>query len=106
MVAKKKIKVEIAYATPEEQKIIVIQIDEGCNIAQAIEVSGILQLFTTIDLKHQKIGIFSKKKKLSDLLEDGDRVEIYRPLIMDPKEARRKREQSRDSRGTPTSKGS
>jgi hypothetical protein len=91
MVSGKKIRVEVAYATPKKQKIIALELDEGCTIAQAIARSGILQIFTEIDLAHQKIGIFSKQKNLSDVLQEGDRVEIYRPLVMDPKEARRQR---------------
>jgi putative ubiquitin-RnfH superfamily antitoxin RatB of RatAB toxin-antitoxin module len=58
---------------------------------QAIEVSGILERFPEIDLKINKIGIFGKVAKLDTLLTEGDRVEIYRPLIADPKEARKKR---------------
>ncbi|KYK81245.1 hypothetical protein SC383S_02390, partial [Aggregatibacter actinomycetemcomitans SC383s] len=53
--------------------------------------SGILQQFTNIDLRENKIGIFSRPVKLTDQLKDGDRIEIYRPLLADPKEIRRKR---------------
>lgn len=91
MVSKQKITVEVAYAKPESQRIVVIQVNEGCTIEDAISASGILRLFPEIDLLQQKVGVFGKQKKLSDVLEDNDRVEIYRSLIMDPKEARRKR---------------
>jgi putative ubiquitin-RnfH superfamily antitoxin RatB of RatAB toxin-antitoxin module len=87
----KKIMVEVAYATLKLQRIIAIQVDEGCTIKEAIDCSGILKLFPEIDLTKQKVGIFSRQKNLMDLLQPDDRVEIYRPLIMDPKEARKKR---------------
>ncbi len=83
--------VEVAYALPQEQKIISLQVEEGCSIETAIDRSGILLLFPEIDLSKQKVGIFSKLKKLSEIVHEGDRIEIYRPLLIDPKEARRKR---------------
>lgn len=91
MVAVKHISVEVAYATPEVQKIISLQVEEGSSIETVIDRSGILFIFPEIDLATQKVGIFSKLKKLSDVVHEGDRVEIYRPLIIDPKEARRQR---------------
>lgn len=84
-------KVEVAYATAENQQIITVEIPEGSSIEKAIDASGILELFPEIDLTRQKIGIFSKQKKLTDIIHEGERVEIYRPLLIDPKEARRKR---------------
>lgn len=87
----KKITVEIAYAKPNMQKIIVVQVDAGTIIEKAIHLSGILTIFPEIDLTKQKIGIFSKQKKLTDMIQHGDRVEIYRPLIIDPKLARKNR---------------
>ncbi|WGE14528.1 RnfH family protein [Pasteurella multocida] len=60
-------------------------------IQTAILQSGILQQFTEIDLRENKVGIFSRPAKLTDQLKDGDRIEIYRPLLADPKEIRRKR---------------
>lgn len=86
-----KIQVEVAYATPTEQRIIVVKGSVGSTIEEVIELSGILTLFPEIDLTSQKVGIFSKVKNLDEVVEDGDRVEIYRPLVIDPKEARRKR---------------
>ena len=91
MASNQKITVEVAYAKPELQRILVIQVNEGCTIQDAIECSGILELFPEIDLTKQKVGIFGKKKELMDALQQHDRVEIYRPLTMDPKEARKKR---------------
>lgn len=86
-----KINIEIAYATPEKQKIISLEVAENTTIETAIDRSGILELFPEIDLMRQKVGVFSKIKKLTDLVQDGDRIEIYRPLTIDPKEARRKK---------------
>ena len=60
-------------------------------IQTAILQSGILQQFTEIDLRENKVGIYSRPAKLNDQLKDGDRIEIYRPLLADPKEIRRKR---------------
>lgn len=84
-----RIRVEIAYATPERQEIISLEVPLGCTIAQAIDYSGICERFPEIDLKKQEVGIFSRKCKLTDDLKEGDRVEIYRPLTIDPKDARR-----------------
>ena len=85
----KYISIEIAYAGYENQMIISLEIAEGSTIKTAIELSGILTLFPEIDLEKQKIGIFSKPKKLLDKVNEGERIEIYRPLIIEPKEARR-----------------
>lgn len=85
------IHIEVAYATPEEQVIIPIDIESGATAEQAIQQSKIQQLFTDINLTKQKIGIFSKPCKLDTVLRDGDRIEIYRPLIADPKAVRKKR---------------
>lgn len=87
----KKIQVEIVYANSQQQTILTVVIDEGSTIEKVIDCSGILDIFPDIDLSQQKVGIFSQQKKLTDLVEDGDRVEIYRALIIDPKEARKRR---------------
>jgi putative ubiquitin-RnfH superfamily antitoxin RatB of RatAB toxin-antitoxin module len=83
--------VEIAYALPEEQVIISIKVPTIFNVQQAIDKSGIQKKFPCIDLSKNKVGIFGKKTTLNHLLKDRDRIEIYRPLILDPKEMRRKR---------------
>ena len=83
--------VEIAYALPEEQVIISIKVPTIFNVQQAIEKSGIQKKFPSIDLSKNKVGIFGKKTTLDHNLNDRDRIEIYRPLILDPKEMRRKR---------------
>ncbi|WP_353570832.1 RnfH family protein [Candidatus Albibeggiatoa sp. nov. BB20] len=85
------IHIEVAYARPEEQVIIPVEMEEGATAEQAIQQSKIHQRFTEINLLKQKIGIFSKACKLDTVLRDGDRIEIYRPLIADPKAVRKKR---------------
>jgi len=84
--------VEVAFAREDHQQILRVLVEPGTTLEQAIEQSGILQQFPEIDLKLNKIGIFGKLGKKTAELKAGDRVEIYRPLIADPKEVRRKRE--------------
>jgi len=83
--------VEIAYALPNQQLIVPVRAYSGMTAEQAIQASGILSKFPDIDLNFNKIGIFGKLSKLDALLRHQDRVEIYRPLIADPKELRKKR---------------
>lgn len=85
------IKVEVVYALPEKQYLLKVRLAQGSTVEQAIAASGILELRTDIDLAKNKVGIFSRPVKLTDTVNDGDRVEIYRPLIADPKELRRQR---------------
>lgn len=83
--------VEVAYAKPEIQVIIPIKVSHGTTAEQAIQQSGILKDFPEIDLAKNKIGIFSKIVAGDKVLRDNDRVEIYRPLIADPKQVRKQR---------------
>ena len=85
------IHVEVVYALPDQQPILPVALPEGATVEEAIRRSGVLEAFPTIDLAVNKVGIFSKLVKLDEKLRDRDRVEIYRPLIADPKEVRRKR---------------
>ncbi|MGB3256095.1 RnfH family protein [Buttiauxella gaviniae] len=85
------IKVEVVYALPEKQYLLKVRLAQGSTVEQAIAASGILELRTDIDLAKNKVGVFSRPVKLTDTVNDGDRVEIYRPLIADPKELRRQR---------------
>ncbi|HEY0841718.1 RnfH family protein [Methylotenera sp.] len=85
------ITVEVAYALPDEQLIIPIKVAVGSTAEEAIKASGIIGKFTDIDLNINKIGIFGKLTKLDTKLRHLDRVEIYRPLIADPKEVRKQR---------------
>jgi len=85
------IQVEVAYALPEQQVILPIKALAGITVEEAIKRSGILERFPEIQLAQSKVGVFSKLTKLDTVLRNKDRVEIYRPLIADPKEVRRKR---------------
>lgn len=90
-----KIAVEVAYALPQKQYLQRVTLDEGVTVEQAIQASGLLTLRDDIDLTKNKVGIYSRPVKLDDVVHDGDRVEIYRPLIADPKELRRQRAQQK-----------
>jgi len=85
------IMVEVSYAKPDVQVIIPLYVDLGTTVEQAIQQSGILDNFPEIDLNKNKVGIFSKLAKKDVELREKDRVEIYRPLIADPKEVRKQR---------------
>ena len=85
------INVEVAYALPEKQIIRAINVDVGTTIGAAIVQSGLMMDFPDLELEEAKVGIFGKAAVMTTVLSDGDRVEIYRPLIADPKEVRRKR---------------
>lgn len=86
-----KISVEVVYALPEKQYLQKVSLEEGATVEQAIVASELLRLRTDIDLSQNKVGIWSRAVKLQDAVHDGDRVEIYRPLIADPKALRRQR---------------
>ncbi len=88
---KSEIIVEVAYALADQQLIVPIKVYEGITAEQAIKASGILSKFPDIDLSVNKIGIFGKLTRLDATLRHLDRVEIYRPLIADPKEVRKQR---------------
>lgn len=87
------INVEVAYALPTEQKIIVLQVEEGTTVYDAVVRSRIAELYNQIDINSDPMGIFSRaiKDPKAEVLREGDRVEIYRPLIADPKEVRARR---------------
>ena len=93
-----RVNVEVAYALPERQKIISLEVDKGTTALEAVKASGIDREFPEIDLESAKMGIFGQalgtkglKKAHEHELQEGDRIEIYRPLKSDPKEARRRR---------------
>ena len=87
------INIEVAYALPDKQIIRAVNVDVGTTIGAAIVQSGIMMDFPELDieLENAKVGIFGKVASMTTVLAEGDRVEIYRPLIADPKEVRRKR---------------
>lgn len=78
----------VAYAMPEKQAEIPLTVEKNCTVALAIQQSGILQRFPKIKLTEIEVGIYSKRVLLDAKLRDGDRIEIYRPLKIDPKQAR------------------
>lgn len=88
-----KITVEVAYATPEKQIILAFEVEEGTTVFQGAELSGIVKEFPEIVLAEAKMGIFGKavRNPQQEVLRENDRVEIYRPLIIDPKAARANR---------------
>jgi hypothetical protein len=83
--------IDVCYALPDRQTLISLQLPPGATLEQAIGASGILERHPDIDLAKQKVGVFGKLKPLDTVLADHDRVEIYRPLIVDPKLARQRR---------------
>jgi hypothetical protein len=85
------IRVEVAYALPDRQALIAVQLPQGGTVKQAIQRSGVLAAFPEIDLQRAKVGIFGRPIALEAPVRDGDRVEIYRPLIAEPRQARRER---------------
>ena len=88
-----RIKVEVAYAQPTQQKILSVEVEEGTTLLDAARQSGITGYFPEIDLDNTKLGVFGKLVPKPDVqtVKPGDRIEIYRPLIADPKEVRKRR---------------
>lgn len=99
--ADERIVVEVAYARPDVQVVLPVQVPRGATVADAVQESGIAERFPEIDLREAKVGIFGKHTRMDTELRAKDRVEIYRPLIADPKEVRRQRA----AQGKPTKKG-
>lgn len=97
--AQQKISVEVVYGTPTEQELLLVSVNEGVSIEDVINESGILTSFTEIDLAVNKVGIWNRTAKLSDKVNDLDRIEIYRPLIADPKEVRKRRAEKAKEEG-------
>jgi putative ubiquitin-RnfH superfamily antitoxin RatB of RatAB toxin-antitoxin module len=85
------INIEVVYALPNEQILLRKSVPAGTTVADAIQASGVLAKHPEIDLAKNKLGIFGKLTKADAVVRDKDRIEIYRPLIADPKEVRRKR---------------
>lgn len=87
----KLIDVEVAFANPEQPLIIQLKVAKGSSVQQVIKLSGIAKQVADIDLTSLKVGVFSQLCGLDKIVEQDDRVEIYRPLQHHPMEARRKR---------------
>lgn len=83
--------VQVVYALPQRQELVTVKLPEGATLQQAVEASGLMAKYPEIDLAKGKFGIFAKLSKVDAIVRDKDRVEIYRPLIADPKEVRKQR---------------
>ncbi|MCG3203330.1 MAG: Protein RnfH [Gammaproteobacteria bacterium] len=90
-----RVAVQVVYATPAEQVRIPLQVGSGSSVREAIEISGLLDRFPDIDLAADRVGIYGRLCALEDVVREGDRIEVYRPLRVDPKEARRLRATAR-----------
>ncbi len=93
-----KIQIEIAYAAPDKQKILTVKVEPGTSVFDGAKGSGIDKVFPEIDFEQVDMGIFGKvvRKPLEQELKAGDRIEIYRPLLIDPKQARLNRAAKKD----------
>jgi putative ubiquitin-RnfH superfamily antitoxin RatB of RatAB toxin-antitoxin module len=94
-----KISIEVAFALPDKQTLLAVDVNADATIEQAVEASGILDIHPEINLKENKVGIWSRMVKLKDAVKAGDRIEIYRPLIADPKEVRKRRAEKAKEEG-------
>ena len=99
VVAKSKIQIEVVYGLPTRQELITLSVNRGTLLEQGIVESGILNVFDDIDLAVNKVGIWNRLAKLSDELKNLDRIEIYRPMIADPKEVRKRRAEKAKEEG-------
>lgn len=91
------LQVYVCYANAQREFLRPLRVEPGTTIGQAIETSGVLAEFPEINLVTQPVGIYAKKKTLDTVLRERDRIEIYRPLIADPKDSRRKRAAKKDA---------
>jgi len=94
-----KIQIEVVYGLPTRQELITLVVELGSSLEHGIQESGILSVFDEIDLTVNKVGIWNRAAKLTDKLKDLDRIEIYRPLIADPKEVRKRRAEKAKEEG-------
>lgn len=90
------LEIEVVYGLPDKQVLKKMNVQNGCTAREAVCQSGLDEIFSELDLQTAPLGIFGKSVKDEMLLRDKDRIEIYRPLLIDPKEARRKRVQNQD----------
>tara|TARA_R110002167_G_scaffold57840_9_gene164048 strand:+ start:66844 stop:67179 length:336 start_codon:yes stop_codon:yes gene_type:complete len=94
-----KFSVDVIYALPKQQKIISVMVSPGTTFIEAVKQSDIIKFFPDINLDEVKLGTFSRAAKHDEVLVPGQRVEIYRPLIADPKDVRRKRAEKAKDEG-------
>ncbi|QYG08110.1 RnfH family protein [Janthinobacterium sp. PAMC25594] len=97
--AEANIKVQVCYALPDSSFLRSLSVPAGATIEQAVARSGLLQAIPGIDLASNMVGIYGKRKPLDTVLHEHDRVEVYRPLQADPKEARRRRASGKPAKG-------
>ena len=95
------VRITVCYATAHEEFLRPMTVAPGATIGQAIEMSGVLEAYPDINLATQPVGIYAKKKTLDTVLREHDRIEIYRPLVADPKDSRRKRAAKKTGAATP-----
>ncbi|MDN3696550.1 RnfH family protein [Vibrio cortegadensis] len=93
------IHVEVVYALPHEQRVFNLVVNRNMTVEEIVQQSGVLALYPEIDLAKNKLGVFSRNIKLDATVRDKDRIEIYRPLLADPKEIRRKRAEQAKAAG-------
>ena len=91
-------RIEVAYADPRRQAVVALNLDEGTTVAEALQAVSSHEAFAGLDLDAMPTGIYGAAAPRSQTLRQGDRVELYRPLAMDPREARRRRAQA-DAKG-------
>ncbi|AZQ85315.1 RnfH family protein [Colwellia sp. Arc7-635] len=91
--------IEVVYGTPTRQEIISTTVGENTTVEQAILSSGIVEEFPEIDLAVNNVGIWNRAVKLGDIVKDLDRIEVYRPLLADPKEVRKRRAEKAKEEG-------
>jgi putative ubiquitin-RnfH superfamily antitoxin RatB of RatAB toxin-antitoxin module len=94
-----KFSVDVIYALPTQQKIISVMVSPGTTFIEAVKQSDMVRFFPDINLEEVKLGVFSRQAKHDEVLVAGQRVEIYRPLIADPKDVRRKRAEKAKDEG-------
>lgn len=92
-----KLHVLVCYAVPRQEFLRALEVEPGTTVGQAIEASGVLGAFPDINLASQPVGIYARKKTLDTVLRERDRIEIYRPLVADPKDSRRRRAARKDA---------
>jgi putative ubiquitin-RnfH superfamily antitoxin RatB of RatAB toxin-antitoxin module len=92
-------KVAVVYATPRRQFWMTVELPDGATVSDAIARSTVLKQFPDVDLGRQKVGLFGKVTTLDAVLSDGDRIEIYRPLTVDPKTVKQKTKPGKSDAG-------
>lgn len=90
MASDSEMKVEVVYALPKKQTLLALEVPVGTTVIEAVHASGILDIYPEIDIANSKLGIFGRMARTDEVLQPGERVEIYRPLKADPKEVRRR----------------